>query len=90
MDALRSHRQWNMPVYVVALISLMAPITLVSQNAAPSPPAILLGTAWYPEQWPESRWDTDLRYWAKTGWSRSHRYFGSVRCEAASRVHENY
>jgi len=25
-----------------------------------SPPALYLGTAWYPEQWPESRWDADL------------------------------
>lgn len=23
-------------------------------------PGLFLGTAWYPEQWPESRWDTDL------------------------------
>lgn len=23
-------------------------------------PPLFLGTAWYPEQWPESRWDTDL------------------------------
>lgn len=23
-------------------------------------PALLLGAAWYPEQWPESRWDKDL------------------------------
>ncbi len=26
----------------------------------PTPPALYLGTAWYPEQWPESRWDADL------------------------------
>ncbi len=24
------------------------------------PPALLLGSAWYPEQWPESRWNADL------------------------------
>ena len=24
------------------------------------PPALLLGAAWYPEQWPEARWNTDL------------------------------
>ena len=24
-------------------------------------PSLLLGTAWYPEQWPESRWETDLQ-----------------------------
>jgi beta-galactosidase len=28
--------------------------------AAATPPALYLGTAWYPEQWPESRWDADL------------------------------
>ena len=27
---------------------------------APAPPALLLGAAWYPEQWPESRWNADL------------------------------
>ena len=29
--------------------------------AANAEPALLLGAAWYPEQWPESRWDEDLR-----------------------------
>src|SRR6266700_7810960 len=24
-------------------------------------PALLVGVAWYPEQWPESRWEEDLR-----------------------------
>ena len=27
----------------------------------PDHDAILMGTAWYPEQWPESRWEEDLR-----------------------------
>src|SRR5216683_7990493 len=27
----------------------------------PGQDAVLLGTAWYPEQWPESRWNEDLR-----------------------------
>jgi beta-galactosidase len=31
------------------------PTQLPGQNA------ILMGTAWYPEQWPESRWEEDLR-----------------------------
>jgi beta-galactosidase len=30
-------------------------------QSVPQHNAILLGTAWYPEQWPESRWDEDLR-----------------------------
>lgn len=25
------------------------------------PPALMLGSAWYPEQWPESRWEADLQ-----------------------------
>jgi beta-galactosidase len=28
--------------------------------APTTPPALYLGTAWYPEQWPEARWDADL------------------------------
>ncbi len=36
-----------------------------AQNSAPvhqyaTPNAPLLGAAWYPEQWPEERWDADL------------------------------
>jgi beta-galactosidase len=27
----------------------------------PGQNAILMGTDWYPEQWPESRWEDDLR-----------------------------
>jgi beta-galactosidase len=27
----------------------------------PGQPALLLGVSWYPEQWPESRWEEDLR-----------------------------
>jgi beta-galactosidase len=29
-------------------------------RAEPRTPALLLGAAWYPEQWPESHWDADL------------------------------
>ncbi len=49
-----------------ALVLGPAARTFASQPApsnAPAdatPPALYLGTAWYPEQWPESRWDTDL------------------------------
>jgi len=27
----------------------------------PGQPALLVGVAWYPEQWPESRWEEDLK-----------------------------
>jgi len=38
-----------------------------AQSSVPQPPPILLGTAWYPEQWPESRWDADLELMQKAG-----------------------
>ncbi len=34
---------------------------------APRTPALLLGSAWYPEQWPESRWDADLQLMQDAG-----------------------
>ena len=49
------------------VIALFAPTALKSQSPTPHPPAILLGTAWYPEQWPESRWDADLELMQKAG-----------------------
>ncbi len=46
-------------------------VSASAQTAVPTPTsiptqipgqnAILMGTAWYPEQWPESRWEEDLR-----------------------------
>jgi beta-galactosidase len=47
-------------IALAAMASLVSPAVLPSQSAAPAPPPLLLGTAWYPEQWPESRWDRDL------------------------------
>ncbi|WP_448664037.1 beta-galactosidase [Sphingomonas sp. CJ20] len=32
-------------------------------------PAIAMGVAWYPEQWPEARWDTDLALMKATGFN---------------------
>ena len=34
--------------------------TAAHAQEVPSAPDLLLGSAWYPEQWPESRWDADL------------------------------
>jgi beta-galactosidase len=34
---------------------------------APPAPSLLLGTAWYPEQWPESRWEEDLKLMEAAG-----------------------
>src|SRR5689334_4130435 len=32
-----------------------------------SVPPLLLGAAWYPEQWPESRWEDDLKLMEDAG-----------------------
>ncbi len=32
----------------------------VTRKPVTEPPPLLLGAAWYPEQWPESRWNADL------------------------------
>ncbi|MGA7157985.1 MAG: beta-galactosidase [Acidobacteriaceae bacterium] len=40
--------------------ALHAQPTPASSQSADTPPALYLGAAWYPEQWPESRWDADL------------------------------
>ena len=39
----------------------------VRAGAEAQQPALYLGTAWYPEQWPESRWDADLALMEKAG-----------------------
>ncbi len=52
---------------LIALFFVVLACSLaVAQQAAP-PPALLLGTAWYPEQWPESRWDADLALMQQAG-----------------------
>jgi len=42
-------------------------VTILFAQAAPPLPPIMLGTAWYPEQWPESRWDEDLTLMQQAG-----------------------
>jgi len=51
---------------LLVCIFLLASIS-VAQTSAGAPPTILLGTAWYPEQWPESRWDADLTLMQQAG-----------------------
>jgi beta-galactosidase len=46
-----------------AFVLLTLGVPAFAQVALPTDarrPALGLGTAWYPEQWPESRWDADL------------------------------
>ena len=44
------------------LAAFLCTVMALPSQAAPQPkPSILLGAAWYPEQWPESRWEADLQ-----------------------------
>src|SRR6516225_4031508 len=53
------------------LCFLIAPLSLSAQGKSsdrvafptqiPQHDAIVVGAAWYPEQWPESRWEEDLK-----------------------------
>ena len=57
------------------LLSSFTPRLLADSTTRPAPPitapaphpALVLGTAWYPEQWPEARWDADLNLMQKAG-----------------------
>ena len=72
----------------VVLICLLFPCNGVSLAQPPASP-LLLGTAWYPEQWPESRWEADLALMQQAGirmvrvgefaWSRMEPEEGQLR-----------
>ncbi len=42
------------------LCALLGTDIAAYSQRTPEPSALLLGAAWYPEQWPESRWNSDL------------------------------
>ena len=46
-------------ICVALLIALSVPVA-AQVPSTPYSPSLLLGAAWYPEQWPESRWEADL------------------------------
>ena len=50
----------RLALVLIALLVVYSPFAAPADNPV-QPPALLLGAAWYPEQWPESRWDTDLQ-----------------------------
>ncbi len=57
-------------VSLLTLVGCLASPLLQSQSPTPTTPGtppLVLGTAWYPEQWPESRWDADLDLMQKAG-----------------------
>lgn len=45
---------------LVLTLTLSALSVAQAQKTSNARPALLLGAAWYPEQWPESHWDRDL------------------------------
>ena len=56
----------QLSIALLCAVALISGVTARAQSA-PQTPALLLGTAWYPEQWPESRWDTDLALMQQAG-----------------------
>ncbi len=53
-------RDTTLAFAIVLLAAAFCMPAAYSQSAVPPSPA--LGVAWYPEQWPESRWDADLQW----------------------------
>ena len=62
-------QRFRSPVPVARLLAAAFCIfTAVQPHAQPATkpvPPLLLGAAWYPEQWPESRWEADLELMQK-------------------------
>ncbi|MGP8271819.1 MAG: beta-galactosidase [Terracidiphilus sp.] len=60
---------WAAALLIVAGFLATAPRANTQGSNGPvnqaQPPALLLGAAWYPEQWPESRWEADLELMQK-------------------------
>ena len=58
---------------MLAAVLLASTIPAASIAATPTGPAVaapvvpMLGVAWYPEQWPEARWETDLALMQRAG-----------------------
>jgi len=53
-----------MPAQALAQTANRQPVSTANPSDPsypPDVPTLLLGVAWYPEQWPESRWEEDLR-----------------------------
>jgi beta-galactosidase len=59
-----SVKRWTLLGLVLASLGLARP---TAAPAPSEPPHLILGTAWYPEQWPEERWDDDLRLMQAAG-----------------------
>ena len=55
----------KLPTFAVFVVLWSMAMELQAQQIPPTQiprqDAVLVGTAWYPEQWPESRWEADLK-----------------------------
>jgi hypothetical protein len=65
VDKIRSSQRLKLAACFVVTAIFLLPSILSAQTPPPRP--IMLGTAWYPEQWPESRWDADLTLMQQAG-----------------------
>jgi beta-galactosidase len=54
------HAVWCLVLIISASSQIATPFPTPIPTQIPGQNAILMGTAWYPEQWPESRWEKDL------------------------------
>ena len=52
---------------VFAATLAFAPYSRSGAQQPAAQPSLYLGTAWYPEQWPEARWDADLKLMEEAG-----------------------
>ncbi len=64
-DKMVNSRRVSRLIFCLTVCLCLAALCFAQTGSAQSPssrtaPPLLLGTAWYPEQWPESRWDADL------------------------------
>lgn len=53
--------------YFLVLVSIVTACLCAPSQSQNTPPPILLGTSWYPEQWPETQWESDLKLMEKAG-----------------------
>src|SRR5271169_5904351 len=58
---------WGSTCVFVFLFLLSAASVSPAQSTLPPPPPLLLGIAWYPEQWPQAHWDADLALMQRSG-----------------------
>jgi beta-galactosidase len=66
MNQVRPPRRFNRAISLAAAVLILFASALFAQTVPPAP-AVMLGTAWYPEQWPESRWEDDLTLMQQAG-----------------------